>query len=145
MRGSQLVLAAGDGRRPAHPEEEATAEATDDALLECVLAGGGARRRIRHAFIGVSGQQLSLSAASARRHGIVSDTGVLVQAVEAGSPAERGALVSSDIIVALGDEPVSGVDDLHRLLLADRIDVAVTLTVLRRGERRTITVVPEER
>ena len=68
-----------------------------------------------------------------------------VQSVEPGSPAERGELVSGDIIVALDDEPVSGVDDLHRLLLADRIGVAVTLTALRRGERRTFTVIPQER
>ncbi len=101
--------------------------------------------RIRRAFIGVSGQQITLSAASARRHGIVSGTGVLVQSVEPESPAQRGELVSGDIIVALGEEPVSGVDDLHRLLLADRIGLAVTLTVLRRGERRRITVIPEER
>jgi S1-C subfamily serine protease len=39
---------------------------------------------------------------------------------------------------------VAGLDDLHRRLTAERIGVPSPLTILRRGERRQVTVVPAE-
>jgi S1-C subfamily serine protease len=100
---------------------------------------------IRRAFIGVAGQNVALGKASIRRHGLAATGGVLVQSVEPGSPAERAGIASGDIIVALGDEPVAGVDDLHRLLLAERIGTPIDAVVLRRGGRRALSVIPEER
>jgi S1-C subfamily serine protease len=49
-----------------------------------------------------------------------------------------------DIILACGGEAVAAVDDLHRVLTEERVFVPTQLTVLRRGERRTLTVVPIE-
>ena len=37
-----------------------------------------------------------------------------------------------------------GVDDLQRLMTADRIDREVTLEVVRNGERRRLRLVPRE-
>jgi S1-C subfamily serine protease len=69
---------------------------------------------------------------------------VLVASVEAGSPAAVAGLLDGDIVVAFGGEPVTGVDELHRRLTEERIGVATPLTVLRRLERRTLTVMPSE-
>lgn len=101
--------------------------------------------RIRRAWIGVAGQNVTLGKPSVRRHALAGAGGVLVQSVEPGSAAARAGVTPGDIIVAMGGEAVGGVDDLHRLLLADRIGVSGTVTVLRRGERRDLTIVPEER
>jgi S1-C subfamily serine protease len=51
-------------------------------------------------------------------------------------------LREGDIIVAFAGEPVSGVDDLHRLLRADRAGVPAPVVVLRRGTRRQLVVLP---
>jgi S1-C subfamily serine protease len=40
--------------------------------------------------------------------------------------------------------PVTGVDDLHRVLTAERIGVLSTMTILRNGARQQVTVTPEE-
>ena len=40
--------------------------------------------------------------------------------------------------------PITGVDDLHRVLTAERIGVSNTLTILRNGARQQVTVVPKE-
>jgi S1-C subfamily serine protease len=64
--------------------------------------------------------------------------------VEAGSPAETGGARPGDLILALAEQPVSGVDDLHRSLTGDLIGVPSTLTVLRAGRRIRLTVVPAE-
>jgi S1-C subfamily serine protease len=69
-------------------------------------------------------------------------TGVLVQSTEKGSPGETAGLRQGDIIVAFGGETVAGIDDLHRLLTADRAGVPSPLAVLRRGEKRQLIVVP---
>jgi len=69
---------------------------------------------------------------------------VLVTGVEPGSPAERAGLHSGDILVGLGGRPVTGVDDLHRLLLPDRIGVATVVVVLRGADKLEVPIVPEE-
>jgi S1-C subfamily serine protease len=100
--------------------------------------------RIRRSYVGVGGQNVPVR----RKPGVgphtTASSGVLVLSVEPGSPASRAGLAVGDIIVALGDLPVTGVDDLHRVLTAERIGVSNTMTILRNGGRQQMTVVPEE-
>jgi S1-C subfamily serine protease len=49
------------------------------------------------------------------------------------------------MIVSLDAEPVTGADDLIRLLTGERIGREVEIKVLRLGKPRTFTLVPEER
>ena len=53
--------------------------------------------------------------------------------------------MSYDIVVRLDGEPVTGVDDMIRLLNGERIGRAVTFDVLRRGQLRSFEVQPTER
>lgn len=99
--------------------------------------------RIRRAYIGVVGQNVALEAGAARALGMPGG-GVLVLSVEPGSPASRTDLTEGDVLVALGGEPIGGVDGLHELLTEERIDVPTTLDVLRSGQRAQLTVVPRE-
>jgi len=109
-----------------------------------VAAGLISDGRIRRSYIGVGGQNVPVP----RKPGVgprtTASSGVLVLSVESRSPASRAGLAAGDIIIALGELPVTGVDDLHRVLTAERIDVSNTMTILRNGTRRQVTVVPEE-
>jgi S1-C subfamily serine protease len=69
---------------------------------------------------------------------------MLVLHVEPGSPAHTAGLQEGDVIVALEGQPVSGFDDLHRLLTEGRIGVRTALTVVRRTEKRVLEVIPAE-
>jgi S1-C subfamily serine protease len=100
--------------------------------------------RIRRSYIGVAGQNTPIPRALARANGLALQSGVLVQSVESGSPAAAAGLSEGDVILSLAGERVSGVDDLHRLLTADRIGIEAPLGVLRGSMRRTLTVVPAE-
>jgi S1-C subfamily serine protease len=100
--------------------------------------------RIPRSFIGVVGQNTPIPRALAHAHQLAVASGVVVVSVEAGSPAARAGAREGDLILALGDEPVSGVDDLHRCLTGDRIGVPSVLTVLRAGQRVRLSVVPAE-
>jgi S1-C subfamily serine protease len=100
--------------------------------------------RVRRSYIGVGGQNTPVPRALARANQLAVSSGVLVMSVEPNSPAMTAAVRDGDIILAFAGEPVSGIDDLHRRLTDDRIGVAATLTVLRRGQRRQLTIVPAE-
>jgi S1-C subfamily serine protease len=100
--------------------------------------------RIRRAYIGVMGQNVPIPRALARSNQLVVSSGVLVASVERDSPAVTAGIREGDIILAVADQGVAGVDDLLRCLTEDRINVPTSITVLRATERRRLTVVPSE-
>jgi S1-C subfamily serine protease len=99
--------------------------------------------RIRRSYIGVGGQNVRVPRRPGGPHTTAS-SGVLVLSVESGSPASRAGLHAGDIIIALGELPVTGVDDLHRVLTAERIGVSTAMTIFRNSTHQQVTVVPEE-
>jgi S1-C subfamily serine protease len=99
---------------------------------------------IRRSYIGVAGQNVSVPRALARATQLAVSSGVRVASVERGSPAEHAGLKDGDVILALDDRVVSGIDDLHRQLTDDRIGQPLRLSILRSGGRRQLTVVPRE-
>jgi S1-C subfamily serine protease len=101
--------------------------------------------RVRRAYIGIAAAHAALPRALRNRIGIAQESAAMISTVEAASPAERAGLRSGDIILALDGVPVTGADDLIRLLAADKIGREVSVEVLRKGERRTFTLAAEER
>jgi S1-C subfamily serine protease len=100
--------------------------------------------RIRRAYLGVGGQSVTIPRLVVRSHQLGASTGVLIISVEKQSPAERAGLVEGDVIVALDDLPVRGVDDLHKFLTDARIDASCRLTLLRQGKKIAVDVIPQE-
>ena len=100
--------------------------------------------RIRRSYIGVEAQTAPLHRRLVRFYDLPNESGVIVTAVENGSPAQKARLREADVIVALDGKPVAGVDDLHRLLTDARVGVSSTLTILRRTEKFEVSIVPEE-
>jgi S1-C subfamily serine protease len=101
--------------------------------------------RIRRSYIGVAGQTVPIPRAVARANQLAVSAGVFVASVEPDSPATRAGLVDGDVVIAFAGEPVTGIDDLHRLLTGERIGVASALSVLHHGGRRQLTIVPSEK
>jgi S1-C subfamily serine protease len=100
--------------------------------------------KIRRGFIGVSGQNVPLPRRLVREHNLPVESGIQVVAVEPNSPAERAGLRAGDVIVAYGEHPTAGVDDLHRLLVEEKVGVRAPMTIVRRSEKRVLAIVPEE-
>jgi len=100
--------------------------------------------RIRRSFIGVGGQNVPVPRAIARANQIATTSGVLVESVEPKSPADTAGLQEGDVIIAFGGEAITGIDQLVRQLTDDRIGQPAPVTILRRGHRRRVTVVPAE-
>lgn len=99
---------------------------------------------IRRGWIGVAGQNVSIHRRVVVFHRLPVDNGVLVSAMEPRSPASRAGLREGDVIVAFRGEPVTGIDELHRLLGANVIGVASLITLIRHTEKLELVVTPEE-
>jgi len=100
--------------------------------------------KIRRSYIGVAGQNVPLHRRVVRFHRLPVEQGVLVVSVEGNSPAEKARLQEGDLIVGYGAQPVSGIDDLHRLLTDERVGVRSQVTILRGTEKQLVWIVPEE-
>jgi S1-C subfamily serine protease len=101
--------------------------------------------RVRRGQIGVAGQTAPLARRHALAAGLDQALGVTIADVIAGGAAAAAGLLAGDQIVALGGLPVTGVDDLVRLLDGDSIGRTVPVLVLRGGRPLTIDLVPRER
>jgi len=101
--------------------------------------------RVRRASLGIEGAVTHIPRHVARFAGIDQPSGVRVMAVIKDGPAQEAEVKSGDLIISLDGEPVLGVDDLLRLLNHDRVNRAVRVTLLRKGEKRERYVTPVER
>jgi S1-C subfamily serine protease len=100
--------------------------------------------RIRRSYIGVSAQTVPIHRRVVRFYALARETGVVVVGIEDRSPARTAGLREGDVVVALDQQPVAGVDDLHRLLTDAQVGVRCTLTIIRHTERLTLPIFPEE-
>jgi S1-C subfamily serine protease len=99
--------------------------------------------RVRRSRLGIAGQTVLLDRRVVQRLGFTAATAVMIAEVIAGGPAERAGLMKGDALLRLGGRPVSGVDDLHRLLTADIAGVEQLVEILRAGRLDVRSVVPE--
>lgn len=109
--------------------------------LSQILAHG----RVRRGRIGIVGEQVSMPRRMRDLAGITQASGVLVRDVATGSPADAGGVKTGDIVVGLDEFPVTGVDDIMRLLDANRINREVAIKILRGTEQVWARVTPDER
>jgi len=100
--------------------------------------------RVRRSYLGVGVQDVPLLRRIVRYFHLPAETGVLVVSVEPDGPAARAGIRDGDILVACAGEPVSGADELHRLLTVERIGRQLSIGVIRGTERLTIEVEPRE-
>ena len=102
------------------------------------------RGKVRRAYLGLAGQTRPVGRRVQRYFELPVATAVEVVSVEPNGPAHRAGLLERDLIVLVNGESVGSVDDIHRLLAGKEAGSVVTLTVLRGGKRRDITVVSGE-
>jgi len=101
--------------------------------------------KVRRGYLGFAGANVPLARRTVRYHELQVERGVRVESLEAGGPAEGAGLESGDVIVAFGGHPVAGIDDLHRLLTAERIGHPTTISVLRRSRLLEVAITAAER
>jgi S1-C subfamily serine protease len=114
-----------------------------------IIDGGS----VKHAYLGIEGADLNSELAKVLNLGV--DEGVLVQKVTPDGPAASAGLeagdatvgiegaqvkAGGDVITAVDGNQISGMDDLISVVNAKQPGDEVTLTVLRDGQSKDITV-----
>jgi len=100
--------------------------------------------KVSRSYIGLAGQNVPLSRRIVRYYNLAVESGILVVSFEGHSPARNGGMLTGDIIVGLDDHPIAGIDDLHKLLTEERIGRKSSLVVVRRTDKLSLEVIPEE-
>jgi S1-C subfamily serine protease len=100
--------------------------------------------KIRRGHIGVAGQNVTLPRRHVILHSLAVPSGVLVISLVPNSPAQRAGLREGDVIIGYRGQAIGSIDELHRLLTEDEVGARVDLTLLRGGEKLTVSIVPEE-
>ena len=72
------------------------------------------------------------------------DSGMMVNHVMPGSPAERAGIKRHDVIVEANGHPVASIVDLSRAVNEAR-DAEMSIAVIQEGQERLLKVTPEER
>jgi serine protease Do len=98
--------------------------------------------RFRRAYLGIAGGVRPLPPRVARELG--RETAVEIIEVVENGPAARAGVRPEDLVIAVDGTAVSTVDDLQRLMTAERIDAEVEVDLVRSGERLRARVVPIE-
>ena len=97
--------------------------------------------RVRRAYIGIAADTVDLQRRIALEAGVAQQTAVRLRRVEPESPAERAGLHEGDYVLAIDGYPVSGIDDVVRLMDGGKIDEDsefLIFSVLGRIEKRIV-------
>jgi len=100
--------------------------------------------KVSRSYIGLAGQNVPIPRRIVRYYNLAVESGILVVSFEVNSPARNAGLREGDIIVGLDDQPIAGIDNLHKLLTEDRIGRKSILVVIRRTDKLNLEVIPEE-
>jgi serine protease Do len=112
--------------------------ATTRKIIGALMSEG----RFRRSYLGIAGGSRPLPPRLARQLG--REACVEVVEVVEGSPAAKAGLRAEDLIVDMAGTPVSGVDDLQRLMAGELIGERVRVTAVRGGRVLPLEIVPVE-
>jgi serine protease Do len=112
------------------------------AVLALLVLDAGAETARPWAWLGVRIRDMSEQEMNdlSARHGVREGFGVVIVEVMADTPAAHAGLKSGDIVVAVGDRPITETRLLQRLIAAASTSGDTPLTVLRSEGRHKVTV-----
>jgi len=101
--------------------------------------------KVKRAYIGANLQQIGLVPKLRAIHSLKNQQALFITKIEDNSPAEKGGLLSGDIIYAFNDQPIETSDQLFKLLTGDKVGQFQYVSVLRNNQKKELRVTPAER
>ena len=99
---------------------------------------------VSRGYLGIILQTIPLQRRMVRTLNLHQENGVIILEVAPDSPAQKATLQARDIILRIGDTPITSMDDMHRFLTENPSGKEYSLTVVRYGTLIQIAVRPEE-
>jgi S1-C subfamily serine protease len=101
--------------------------------------------RIKRSYIGVAGQDVPLHRRIVYFYNLPNSKGIMITSVENNTPAFKAGLYAGDIIIGFNEQPISGIDDLHRFLTDAQVGAKAKIKILRGTEIVELPIFPAER
>ena len=98
------------------------------------------RGRVARLHLGIAGQNIPLNRRLQRQFELKPASAVQIVMVEDQSLAQRAGLLAGDLIVALNEQAISSVDDIHRGLSHPPAGAPLRLSIIRANQRREIEI-----
>ncbi|WP_232072558.1 S1C family serine protease [Paraburkholderia pallida] len=114
-----------------------TVERVTDELL--------AKGRVSRGYLGVGTQQVSLPDAWVNKLNLPFNSGLLINSLAPGSPAEQAGVLIGDVLIELDGRPCRDMDGVHAALGSASIGEQLQITLIRGGERHACSVTVGER
>jgi S1-C subfamily serine protease len=100
---------------------------------------------IARGYLGLGMFPLRLPSSLRKSLNLARESGIMVVAVEAESPAEKAGVMIGDVLVALDAAPMRDTDDVQSYLGGERVGKPVSASIIRGGSLRELTLVVGER
>jgi S1-C subfamily serine protease len=100
--------------------------------------------KVRRSFVGVAGQTVPIHRRIVRYYQLPVDSAVLIVGVEKNSPAERAGLREGDLLYKFSGQKICSLDDLHRVLIGEKIGQDVPVEIIRHTEKLALSLTPTE-
>lgn len=100
--------------------------------------------RVKKGFLGVVVEGIELPGDLANSSEVGQDEGLLVRAVEPGSPARNAGVSIGDVILKLGETKASDEYELHKALSGEVVGKTLGLRILRAEKVTDLKVTPKE-
>ena len=100
--------------------------------------------KVRRAYIGIAGQDTTIQRRMVHYFDLPAEKGVMIARVDDNSPARKAGLMKGDIIVAFSGQPVTGIDNLQKLLTDRHVGANSKISIIRRTEKLDLKIIPEE-
>ena len=101
--------------------------------------------KIKRSYIGIAGQDAPIHRRIVYHYSLPSDKSIMVISIEKNSPAEKALVQTGDRIISFNSTPVTGIDDLHKMLTETQVGVKTDIKVLRGTEILDLQIIPQER
>jgi S1-C subfamily serine protease len=103
------------------------------------------RGHIARGYLGLGMYPLRLPGNLRASLSLRGESGIMVVAVEAESPAEKAGIMIGDILVEFDGSPVRDTDEVQVFLGSERVGKKVATTIVRAGSLKELTIVVGER
>jgi S1-C subfamily serine protease len=100
--------------------------------------------RVRRAYLGVSVRDRALDTRLVRALDLPVTRAIEIMSRDEHGPAAAADLHSGDLVIAVNDAPVNGVDALHLQLSRCPVGTPITLEVIRRTQKLKVRLTPRE-
>ena len=101
--------------------------------------------KVKRAYLGLIMQQIDLVPKLRSFHALANKQALFISEIQTGSPAEKGGVLSGDILVSFNDQVVETSDALFRMLTEDKIGQFQYLGVLRNNYKTEFRVTPVQK